>query len=101
MMERSRLSPTSEEHTSALPSRSTLFPSTSIFRSVRVWDARTGAPGPVLRGHEGSVMSVAVSPDGAHIVSGSVDKTVRVWDARTGAPGPVLRGHDGAIKIVA
>ena len=28
--------------------------------------------------------SVAYSPDGKHIVSGSDDETVKVWDAQTG-----------------
>jgi WD40 repeat protein len=30
-------------------------------------------------------MSVAYSPDGRHIISGSRDKTIRIWDAETGA----------------
>jgi hypothetical protein len=33
--------------------------------------------------HSGWVMSVAFSPDGATIVSGSADKTIKVWDAGT------------------
>ena len=37
-----------------------------------------------LTGHSGSVFSVAYSPDGKHIVSGSCDNTVKVWDAATG-----------------
>ena len=37
-----------------------------------------------LRGHSGWVHSVAYSPDGKHIVSGSRDQTVNVWDAATG-----------------
>ena len=31
--------------------------------------------------HSSWVMSVAFSPDGKTIVSGSVDKTLKVWDA--------------------
>jgi WD40 repeat protein len=35
--------------------------------------------------HRGRVTSVAFSPDGSTIVSGSWDKTISVWDAGTGA----------------
>ena len=35
--------------------------------------------------HSGFVMSVAFSPDGATIVSGSHDQTIKVWDAGVSA----------------
>jgi WD40 repeat protein len=37
-----------------------------------------------FEGHEGHVWSVAYSPDGKQIASGSDDFTVRVWDVSTG-----------------
>ena len=37
--------------------------------------------------------SVAYSPDGKHIVSGSDDRTVKVWDAQTGKEVSVLVCH--------
>ena len=38
----------------------------------------------VLQGHTEAVMSVAFSPDGKSLVSGSNDKTVKVWKLSDG-----------------
>ena len=46
-----------------------------------------------LRGHSDPVLSVAYSPDGKHIVSGSEDLTVKVWDSQTGKEVSVLVCH--------
>ena len=48
-----------------------------------------------MTGDQGWVFSVAFSPDGKRIVSGSSDQTVRLWDAATGQPvGQPLTGHE-------
>ncbi|WP_242482094.1 caspase family protein [Trichormus variabilis] len=55
----------------------------------------------IIQGHESGVNSVAFSPDGQRIVSGSGDKTLRLWDVNGQPIGQPLIGHEGAVKSVA
>jgi hypothetical protein len=52
-------------------------------------------------GHTNYVTSVAFSPDGQRLVSGSQDKTLKVWDAQTGRDALTLKGHTGWVWSVA
>lgn len=54
-----------------------------------------------LRGHEAGVLSLAPSPDGRLLFSGSYDKTIRVWDIATGNCIRVLKGHGGGVRALA
>jgi WD40 repeat protein len=54
-----------------------------------------------LEGHTSWVNSVAFSPDGKQVVSGSDDQTVRLWDAATGAALQTLKGHTSLVRSVA
>jgi Tol biopolymer transport system component len=54
-----------------------------------------------LKGHSAGVQSVAFSPDGKRIVSGSDDKTVKIWDAETEQEKLTLKGYSGTIRSVA
>jgi len=48
-----------------------------------------------------SVMSVAVSHDGARVLTGSLDWTARLWDAATGEEIRAFKGHAGFVFSVA
>ncbi|MBI3248818.1 MAG: WD40 repeat domain-containing protein [Deltaproteobacteria bacterium] len=52
-------------------------------------------------GHTNTVTSVAFSPDGTTLASGSDDHSIRLWDVARGQPRAVLQGHIGRVMSVA
>ena len=54
-----------------------------------------------LEGHTHQINSLAMSPDGTTLASGSRDSTVRLWDTKTFEETATLRGSDSKIWSVA
>ena len=68
---------------------------------LTLWDAGQEPKGHTLKGHHGWVYSVAYSPDGKTLASGSGDKTIKLWDVATGKEQATLKGHTDEVNSVA
>ena len=78
---------------------------------IRLWDTTTGKKRTTLNGHavedqdpslEIHVLTLAFSPDGTQLASGSRDTTVRLWDTATINDAPItLRKHTGWTNALA
>ncbi|BCR98241.1 uncharacterized protein AKAW2_31560S [Aspergillus luchuensis] len=78
-----------------------LLASGSRDKTIKLWDAATGALEHTLEGHSDPVYSVAFSNNGQLLASGSYDKTIKLWDAATGTLKHTLEGHSNWVYSVA
>jgi len=68
---------------------------------INTWELSTGREINSFSGHTANVLSVAYSPDGKQVLSGSVDKTFKLWDAATGQEIRTFSGYNDEVRSVA
>ncbi|KAI7872048.1 WD40-repeat-containing domain protein [Spinellus fusiger] len=87
----------------------------SLDKTLKIWQLGTNegrgygidrdrSKGPcktTFSGHKDFVLSVACTPDGSWVVSGSKDRSVQFWDPRTGQTQFMLQGHKNSVISVA
>jgi WD40 repeat protein/tryptophan-rich sensory protein len=83
------------------PADRRLIASAGHDRSVKLWNARTGQELWSRTEHTGPIFSLAFSPDGTELITGSWDHTALVWEVATGRVLRTLEGHRSAVWPVA
>ncbi len=68
--------------------------------AVRLWDATNGQKKRDFFGHNGSIQSVAISPDRKYGLSGSTDNSMRLWNLETGQEVRRYFGHNDWVRAV-
>ena len=74
--------------------------SASNTHTVKQWNLASGQLIREFIGHSDTVRSVAISPDGQTLASGSSDQTIKLWDLASGNLKTTLSGHkDGILSL--
>ena len=71
--------------------------------TVSVWETATGNEVSVLRDHKDIITTLAYSPDGRQLATGSIyeENEVRIWDEAKGKPLFVCKGHTNEVVLLA
>jgi WD40 repeat protein len=69
--------------------------------TIKLWNTQGGTEVGTLGGHTDRVASIAFSPDGRQVLSGSFDGTTRLWDVASAAEVGCFQRHTGWVTSVA
>ena len=70
-------------------------------KAAKRWVVETCECIATFKGHTGAVSSIAVSPDGTTVFTGSKDNTAKRWVVETGECIATFNGHTGAVNSIA
>jgi WD40 repeat protein len=68
---------------------------------LKLWDVASGQLLRTLSGHSSAVTSVAFSPDGQTLASGSWDHSIKLWDVASGHMIRTQKGDNFEVASVA
>lgn len=77
------------------------YATTSYSDTIDLWITMDGYSSPkALEGHTENITSLAFSPDGELLASGSEDNTIRLWNVINGSINKTLNQHLGAVTCI-
>ncbi len=83
----------------SFPDGKRLAAATSI--GIWIYDVETGEALDLLIGHTAPVKSIAFSPNGKTLATGSEDNTIRLWDTQTYTLKATCIGHEKEVNLLA
>lgn len=84
---------------SANPEKERILATASFDGSVRLWDVRDGSCTRVFSRHRDSVYSVAFSPSGSFLASGSLAGQLYIWNVQQGVPVKSYKGKGDIFEV--
>jgi WD40 repeat protein len=68
-----------------------------VFGEVRLWNVADGKLLRTFQGHQDSILSAVLSPDGKLLATASYDQQIKLWDTASGGELRTLSGHNDAV----